>query len=56
MSPRKLWVSGLFRQSSKALARAGITIDDIDIMELNEAFAAQALAVVRDLQILTEQT
>ncbi len=33
----------------KALARAGLTIADIDIIELNEAFAAQALAVLRDL-------
>jgi len=31
----------------KALDRAGLTMDDIDIIELNEAFAAQALAVVK---------
>lgn len=35
----------------KALDRAGLTIQDVDIVELNEAFAAQALAVVRDLGI-----
>jgi acetyl-CoA acetyltransferase len=33
----------------KALALAGLTLADIDIIELNEAFAAQALAVTRDL-------
>jgi acetyl-CoA acyltransferase len=33
--------------TAKALDRAGLTIDDIDIIELNEAFAAQALAVVK---------
>ncbi|MFO7312191.1 MAG: thiolase family protein [Bacillota bacterium] len=33
----------------KALARAGLSLDDIDLIELNEAFAAQAEAVVRDL-------
>ena len=35
----------------KALARAGLAIEDIDIVELNEAFAAQALACIRDLKI-----
>ena len=33
----------------KALARAGMSIADIDLIEFNEAFAAQVLAVVRDL-------
>jgi acetyl-CoA acyltransferase len=35
----------------KALARAGLTIDDMDVIELNEAFAAQALACIHDLGI-----
>jgi acetyl-CoA C-acetyltransferase len=35
----------------KVLAKAGLTIDDIDIVELNEAFAAQAFAVARDAGI-----
>lgn len=35
----------------KVLKRAGKTIGDIDIIELNEAFAAQALAVIKDLGI-----
>ena len=36
----------------KALKRAGVTIDDIDFVELNEAFAAQALPVLKDLKLL----
>ena len=35
----------------KALALAGLTIGDMDVIELNEAFASQALAVLRDLGI-----
>ncbi|MDD1616576.1 MAG: thiolase family protein, partial [Methylococcaceae bacterium] len=35
----------------KALQRAGLTLNDIDIVELNEAFAAQALAVLTELPI-----
>ncbi|MEQ8624710.1 MAG: 3-oxoadipyl-CoA thiolase [Vicingaceae bacterium] len=35
--------------TNKALERAGLTLDDIDIIELNEAFAAQALACTRAL-------
>jgi acetyl-CoA acyltransferase len=33
----------------KVLAKAGLSLSDIDVIELNEAFAAQALAVTRDL-------
>lgn len=35
--------------SKKALKRAGLSIDDIDVVELNEAFAAQSLPCVADL-------
>ncbi len=35
----------------KALARAGLTLDDIDLIEINEAFAVQALACMRELGI-----
>lgn len=38
--------------SKKALKRIGLTIDDIDHVELNEAFAAQALSVLKDLKLL----
>jgi 3-oxo-5,6-didehydrosuberyl-CoA/3-oxoadipyl-CoA thiolase len=33
----------------KVLALGGVTLEDIDLIELNEAFAAQALAVLREL-------
>jgi acetyl-CoA C-acetyltransferase len=35
--------------SRKALAKAGWTVDDLDLIEANEAFAAQAIAVNRDM-------
>ena len=35
----------------KALARAGLTIDDIDIVEINEAFGSQAVACLNQLGI-----
>ena len=37
--------------SKKALLRANLTIDKIDIVELNEAFASQSLACIKDLKI-----
>ncbi|HQT85367.1 MAG: acetyl-CoA acetyltransferase [Acidiphilium sp. 37-64-53] len=37
--------------SRKALARAGITAREIDVVELNEAFASQALACMRELEL-----
>ena len=41
--------------TQKALARAGLTITDIDVAELNEAFAVQALAVVKALGLPLEK-
>lgn len=38
--------------TQKALKQLGLTIDDIDMVELNEAFAAQALPVLKDLGLL----
>ena len=35
----------------KALARAGLRVDELDVVEINEAFAAQALACLKDLEI-----
>jgi acetyl-CoA C-acetyltransferase len=35
----------------RALERAGVALEDIGVIELNEAFAAQALAVIRDLDL-----
>jgi acetyl-CoA C-acetyltransferase len=37
--------------SKSALAKAGLTIEDMDLIEANEAFAAQSVAVGRDLGI-----
>jgi len=39
----------------KALERAGLKLHDMDLIELNEAFAAQSLAVIRDLDIDTDK-
>jgi acetyl-CoA C-acetyltransferase len=40
----------------QALERAGLGVDDLDVIELNEAFAAQAIAVMRDLKLPPERT
>lgn len=42
--------TGPIPATQKALAKAGITIDDLDLIEANEAFASQALSVVRGLE------
>lgn len=39
----------------KALERAGKTLEDVDVVELNEAFAAQSLAVLKDLGLDTDR-
>ena len=39
----------------KALVSAGLTLDDIDVIELNEAFAVQALAVLQEAQLPPEK-
>jgi acetyl-CoA C-acetyltransferase len=38
------------------LEQTGLTVDDLDVIELNEAFAAQAIAVVRDLGLSEDKT
>ena len=40
--------------SFKALKKAGLSIKDIDVVELNEAFAAQSLPVLKDLKLLDD--
>lgn len=40
--------------SRKALMLAGLTLDDIDLIELNEAFAAQSLAVIKELGLFPQ--
>jgi len=46
---------GPVEASKQALARAGMSIDDIDLVEINEAFAAQVLPSARDLGIDEEK-
>ncbi|WP_206460068.1 acetyl-CoA C-acetyltransferase [Anaerovorax sp. IOR16] len=46
---------GPIPSSRKAMEKAGLTMDDIDLVEANEAFAAQSLAVGRDLAIPEEK-
>lgn len=48
VEPRIMGI-GPVSATQKALEKAGLTLDDIDIIELNEAFAAQALACTRAL-------
>jgi acetyl-CoA acyltransferase len=41
--------------SRKALRQAGITLDDVDVIEINEAFAAQVLACLRELGLRADE-
>jgi 3-oxoadipyl-CoA thiolase len=50
VDPRYMGI-GPVPATQKALQKAGLTIKDVDVVELNEAFAAQSIAVVRDLRI-----
>ena len=47
VEPRIMGI-GPVEASNKALAKAGLTMDDMDVIELNEAFASQALACIRE--------
>jgi len=47
--PPRIMGVGPIPASQKALAKAGLTIEQMDVIELNEAFAAQALATLRAL-------
>jgi acetyl-CoA acyltransferase len=48
VEPRIMGIGPVYA-SEKALKRAGLTMDDMDVIELNEAFAAQALACTRKM-------
>lgn len=50
----KIMGCGPIPATEKALKKAGLTIDDLDLIEANEAFAAQALSVITDLKLNTE--
>ena len=52
----KIMGTGPIPASRKALSKAGLTIEDIDLVEANEAFAAQTIVVARELQLLTDKT
>ncbi|MEZ7172689.1 acetyl-CoA C-acyltransferase [Sporosarcina sp. OR05] len=50
VSPDRMGI-GPVHSTIKALALAGLTIQDLDLVELNEAFSAQALAVIKELRL-----
>ena len=54
VAPEIMGVAPIFAVQN-LLKKAGMTINDIDLMELNEAFAAQAVAVIRELEIDPEK-
>lgn len=51
-----IMLTGPAPASRKALAKAGLTVDDIDLFEINEAFAAVALRYMSDMGISHEKT
>jgi len=53
VEPRIMGI-GPVKAIPKALKQAGLSLKDIDLIELNEAFASQSLAVIRELQINPE--
>ena len=54
VEPRIMGIGPVYA-SQKALKKAGLTLDQMDILELNEAFAIQSLAVIEDLGIDPER-
>ena len=46
---------GPIEASRQALARAGMTIDDVDLVEINEAFAAQVIPSARELGVAEDK-
>ena len=54
--PPEIMGIGPVPASRNALASAGLTLDDIDLVEVNEAFAGQYLAVERELKLDRERT
>lgn len=53
VEPRIMGI-GPVKAIPKALKQAGLTLNDIDLIELNEAFASQSLAVIRELDLNPE--
>ena len=69
VTPMATWVAGALggvdptimgigpvASTKKVLAKTGLTIDDMDLIEANEAFATQSLAVRKDLGLDPEKT
>jgi acetyl-CoA C-acetyltransferase len=54
VEPREMGL-GPVPATRKALDKAGLSMDQVGVLELNEAFAAQSLAVLRELQIAPER-
>ncbi|MDQ3951899.1 MAG: 3-oxoadipyl-CoA thiolase [Actinomycetota bacterium] len=54
VEPRMMGIGPIYA-TRKALERAGLTVDDVDLFELNEAFAAQSLACIRGLELDPEK-
>lgn len=50
----KIMGTGPIPSTKKALAKAGMTVDDLELIEANEAFAAQALSVITELGLNTD--
>lgn len=50
----KIMGTGPIPSTKKALAKAGMTVDDLELVEANEAFAAQALSVITELGLNTD--
>ena len=50
-----MMLTGIIPATRKALARAGMTVDDIDVFEVNEAFASVVLAFQREFDIPMEK-
>jgi acetyl-CoA acyltransferase len=54
--PPEIMGAGPVEAVPKALKNAGLSLDDIGLIELNEAFASQSLAVIRELGLDMEKT
>ena len=52
--PPEIMGYGPVPSSQKALQRAGLSLDDLDVIELNEAFSAQSLACMQDMDLEME--
>jgi acetyl-CoA C-acetyltransferase len=50
-----IMLTGPAPASKKALAKAGLTVDDLDLVEINEAFAAVVLRFIRDMDLDIEK-